>query len=72
MKEIDEVVWLAGDEDCGVSLMCRECDRGGLPIAYYGPSGGPYPYAGNRDVEPCRTIVALHAAAIYHVGTVHP
>lgn len=37
-------MWLMGDEDCGVSLMCRLCDTGGKPFAYYeGISPNPYP-----------------------------
>ena len=34
-KRYDEVMRLVGDEDCGVGLDCRLCDRGGAPIAYY-------------------------------------
>ena len=28
--------WLRGDEDGGVALMCRLCDTGGAPVAYWG------------------------------------
>ena len=35
MAHLDDVMRLVGDEDCGVGIDCRICDRGGAPIAYY-------------------------------------
>ncbi len=32
---LDQVCYLQGDEDSGVGINCRICDRGGAPIAYY-------------------------------------
>lgn len=41
---IDALMYLTGDEDCGVGAHCRECDRGGLPIVYYSQPIDRNPY----------------------------
>lgn len=68
--DLDEFCWLAGDEDCGVSLNCKVCDLG-QPIAYYGQPGDN-PYAGNPKTEFVTRIIDLYVAALLHVGVVHP
>lgn len=67
---VDRHMRLAGDEDCGVSLCCNICDRGGLPIAFY-EGINMFPYAG-RDVEHVTTIIGLAVAAERHMAMQHP
>jgi hypothetical protein len=63
---LDEHLWLSGDEDCGVGINCRICDRGGAPVAYYeGISTGVYAGA---DVETVSTISALISAGERHLA----
>lgn len=50
--------WLQGDEDGGVRLMCRPCDTGGDPVAYW---LDPPP-------SPCDVDKAVHA----HRAEAHP
>ncbi|MEV7013292.1 hypothetical protein [Streptosporangium sp. NPDC051022] len=66
---IDARFQLIGDEDCGVGLHCRRCDRGGLPVAYY--AGLCDPYDGDPTVESVTAIFGLLAAADRHHRTAH-
>lgn len=66
---IDARFWLCGDEDGGVGLQCRACDRGGRPIAYYDRDDSFY--GDDPEVENVTTIFGLLAAANYHERTVH-
>lgn len=34
MPSLDAEYYMAGDEDGGVALQCKVCDREGLPVAY--------------------------------------
>jgi hypothetical protein len=73
MPSLDELFRLVGDYDCGVSIDCRVCDRGGAPIAYYDAGlGQPYPNAQAPDVVPVSTIEALLSAALDHRTAHHP
>jgi hypothetical protein len=67
--KLDGLFRLSGDEDCGVGLDCRECDRGGAPVAYY--LGISDAYANDADVEVVETIAGLTAAAEWHAHEVH-
>jgi hypothetical protein len=41
--EVDDLLWLAGDEDGDVSVQCRGCDKGGEPVVFYSTHGSnPY------------------------------
>jgi hypothetical protein len=60
---------LVGDEDCGVGLDCRDCDRGGKPIAYYGGITPAYP--GDAEVVQCDSISGLLIAAHEHRRLTH-
>lgn len=71
-ERYDETLRLAGDEDCGVSMDCRLCDRGGLPIAYLLTYAGDTTYAGNDDVQRVLTITALIDAGQQHLWQQHP
>lgn len=72
MIDVDELLRLEGDEEGGVSLVCRRCDRRGLPIAFYQPADdGIPPYLDRPDVEQVSRIVDLYVAALHHAGTVH-
>lgn len=65
-RNLDELFWLAGDEECGVGINCRVCDRGGAPIAYYThPSDRVYQ---GTDVKVVHTIAALISAAEEHAA----
>lgn len=66
MDRLDEVMSLAGDEDCGVGMNCRICDRGGAPIAYY---AGISPAYLDTDVVLVDTITALIDAGQRHAAT---
>lgn len=69
MAAIDRRYRLVGDADLGVGLDCRDCDRGGKPVAYY-PGLRPA-YAGDTGVENVTTIFGLLVAADRHTRTVH-
>lgn len=65
---------LAGDEDCGVGLECRDCWRGGKPFAYYDRSSAldpQRPYCGDEEVAQVDSIAGLVLAAITHRTSVH-
>lgn len=66
----DETFRLVGDEDCGVGLDCRLCDRGGAPIAYL-THPDDRAYAGT-DVQVVHTITPLLAAGEAHLFQAHP
>lgn len=66
MAHLDDVMRLVGDEDCGVGINCRVCDRGGAPIAYY-TSPDDLAYQGT-DVERVHTIAALVEAGQRHAA----
>lgn len=64
---LDDVMRLVGDEDCGVGVDCRVCDRGGAPIAYYaGIDDRAYE---GTDVEVVHTITALIEAGQHHAAS---
>lgn len=69
LATLDEAYWLSGDEDTGVGLQCRLCDRGGLPVAYY--LGISSPYGDRCDVVSVDTIAALLDAGRQHLTDVH-
>lgn len=71
MATLDELFRLVGDEDCGVGINCRLCDRGGAPVAYYAGLDQPYPTALAPDVVPVSTIGALLIAALDHRSDHH-
>lgn len=66
MDALDEHLWLCGDEDGGVGINCRICDRGGAPVAYYEPYPMRPSYEGT-DVERVSTIIALVSAGRRHL-----
>jgi hypothetical protein len=69
--DLDQLFRFVGDEDCGVGINCRECDRGGLPIAHYESwPDTPNPYA-DTDVVYVHKIVDLLAAAEDHARATH-
>ena len=59
---------LAGDEDAGVGIECRDHFDGGRPIAYYGDTGAWRDDAAVRQVN---TIPGLLTAAMLHELGVH-
>lgn len=61
---------LVGDEDCGVSLHCRDdrCWLGGQPIAYY---GGISAYTDVPEVAQAETIGDLLRVASGHLTERH-
>lgn len=60
-------LYLVGDEDGGVGLGCRLCDRGGKPLAYWpGCCGNPY-----DDVPTMTTVDQLQHQMRVHARTVH-
>lgn len=63
MATLDDVMRLVGDEDCGVGIDCRICDRGGAPIAYY---AGISPAWLSTDVIVVDTITDLIEAGTHH------
>lgn len=69
-NELDDWLYLMGDEGCGIGLQCRQCDRGGLPIAYY-----MYPedrtYAAADDVRVVHAIYDLISEGLTHVSANH-
>jgi hypothetical protein len=60
---------LIGDEDGGVSALCRVCDSGGLPVAYrdWGSPG----YRDDPLVRQVRTTSELLTAALEHFAAQH-
>lgn len=60
-------MYLSGNEDCAVDLGCLDCDRRGLPIAYYARYDKAY--ADNADVVKVDSIAGLVLAAHEHVST---
>lgn len=69
MKTIDDILTLSGDEDTGVGISCRRCDRGGLPLAYYvGIDDKAY---ANTDVFVTESIIDLVAFGLNHVIKTH-
>jgi hypothetical protein len=70
-ERYDETLRLVGDEDCGVSVDCKLCDRRGLPIAYLLTYDGDTTYAGNADVQRVHTITALIDAGQQHLWQLH-
>jgi hypothetical protein len=69
LATLDEAYWLSGDEDTGVGLQCRLCDRGGLPVAYY--CGISTAYEDRADVASVNTIAALLDAGRRHLAEQH-
>lgn len=63
--------YLSGDEDCGVSLYCRDCWDGGRPIAYYDSTRANPPYWDDERVENVTTISQLVTVAQRHDREVH-
>lgn len=71
-KRFDETFRLVGDEDTGVGVDCRRCDRGGLPIAYLLTYPDDRTYADADDVQLVHTITELINAAQQHMWRRHP
>lgn len=63
-------LYLLGDEDTGVSLDCRLCNRRGLPVAYYSHPDDKT-YAGRDDVVRVSTIAGLVDAGEKHLREYH-
>lgn len=61
---LDAEYWLQGDEDGGVGLQCKLCDRGGAPVALL-TTHGDRSYAGT-DVVMVYTIADPLEAARTH------
>ncbi|MEN3540969.1 hypothetical protein AAH991_38050 [Microbispora sp. ZYX-F-249] len=61
--DLGDRMWLCGDENGGVELHCRDCERGGRPLAYHHDHGGRYP---DPTMPIVRTIPALIQAAQQH------
>jgi hypothetical protein len=67
--ELDELLYLQGDEECDVSVQCRECDKGGEPVAFYTRFGrNPYP---EDRVPTAGTIDELYRLMNRHVVDLH-
>ena len=66
-NEIDQYFYLVGDEDGGVGMMCRECDRRGLPIIQYEISPAYEPYKGT-DVIVVHSVSDMFAPATKHIA----
>lgn len=66
MKGFDDAFYLMGDEDTGVGLNCRICDRGGLPVVYYTSSDDDKTYA-KTDVVVVHTIIAMISGGMEHL-----
>jgi len=62
---------LVGDEDTGVGLHCRTCDRGGLPVAYVCPEGVANPYRHEGDVVMVHGVLSMVEAGREHGRVVH-
>ena len=58
-------LYLVGDEDCGVSLYCRNLDDGGRPLVYLS-----YPddrsYEDVPEVEQVSTLADLMSSIVRH------
>jgi hypothetical protein len=67
--EVDQFLYLQGDEDCDVSVQCRGCDKGGEPVIFY-TRFGKNPYDEQR-VSTARTIADLLSLMNRHVREVH-
>jgi len=60
-------LYLMGDEDCGVGVNCKFCDRGGLPVIYYSfPEDKTY---SATDVVIVNSITGFISAMKKHVAT---
>lgn len=68
---IDARFYLSGDENCGVSLYCRDCWDEGLPLAYYDSNNGNPPYRDDELVENVTTISGVLMVARRHDREVH-
>lgn len=68
---LDARFYLSGDENCGVSLYCRDCWDDGRPLAYYDTSGSKQPYTDDVLVENVTTISRLLNVATRHNREVH-
>jgi len=68
LDEIPPCLYLMGDEDCDVSLQCRETWNGGQPLAFYqSHQSGTDPYAGREPpVVHCATLAELMWAIAHH------
>ena len=70
--QYDQAMRLVGDEDTGVSLDCRLCDRGGLPIAYLLTYPDDPTYAKVDDVLRVQSITQLIDGGQQHLWARHP
>jgi hypothetical protein len=68
---VDSRLYLSGDENCGVSLYCRDCWDGGRPLAYYDSNDVNAPYKNDELVENVTTISALWTVMRRHAREVH-
>lgn len=62
---------LAGDEDCGVGLKCRDCWDGGRPLAYLRPHPGDTAYTNDEKVAVVDATVDLLAVGRAHLDEHH-
>lgn len=67
-----ERIRLAGDEDCGVGLECRDCWDGGRPLAYLRAWPNDPAYADDAKVTVVDGTVDLLAAGRAHLDEHHP
>lgn len=70
LERFDAAFYLSGDEETGVGLMCRHCDRGGAPVAYC-TWDGDRAYVGT-DVVIVHTPTTLIAEGLRHLAAAHP
>lgn len=69
MSGLRNLIYLVGDEDGGVGVNCRACDRGGKPLAYVeGCCGNPYDPA---DVPSLSTLDGILFLADTHMFREH-
>jgi hypothetical protein len=68
-RTVDLHCWLQGDEDGGVGVQCRTCDRGGMPVVYY-PGWGTSPYP-EAEVPTATGVLHLYLLANAHVQQHH-
>lgn len=68
---LDGRFYLSGDENCGVSLHCRDCWDGGRPLAYYDSVTTSPPYTDGPLVENVTTIAGLLAVPRRHDREAH-
>jgi hypothetical protein len=73
LAQLDEQLYLMGDEWCGVCVYCRAatCWDGGRPLAYYAQPGVRSAYAHDDLVLDVTTIEALVGAGVRHCREVH-